>query len=300
MVKKTKNKGGGMNKRLIQQILNTPLFRNPIYRYFYWQQVKRLIPKLIDRPRRVIVENTNYCNLKCSFCPNPIMERPKGFMSFDLWKKIVDQCVELGIEHIYHFGIGEPLLDKDYRDKCFYAKCQGIKDLHCVTNGVLLKTLPLTDYVGITVNDEKVIPNVARIFKQKEGINRKVEIECRLKEDTAHLKPKLKNICDKVDIYLNITSWGDKIKGNVPKGLKFPCSDLWSSMFILWDGQAALCCKDYEGSFNFGNLNNIPLIEAWRNMNNVRKVHLKNLYVGICANCESNTHLVNPYWRVEL
>lgn len=290
-----------MHKKLAQKLLQTPLFNNPLYKWVYMKHTHSLIPKLLGRPRRVIVENTNHCNLQCSFCPNPVMKRKKGVMSYELFCRIVDECVVLGIEHLYHFGIGEPLIDRDYEKKNRYAKERGIEDLHTVTNGVLLDRIPTCDYLGITINDESVIPNVKKMWEQRKG--NIPEIECRLKEDTAHLAPLLKPYCDKVDVYLNITSWGDVIKGNVPHGIKFPCSDLWSSMFVTWEGKVALCCKDYECKFELGDLNKDSIADVWKGsrLADIRDRHLKYPYdPSICKGCESNTHLVNPYWRVEL
>src|SRR5918995_4259683 len=51
-------------------------------------------------PEIVQIESTNICNAKCTFCPRDEMHRRQGIMSFDLFKKVVDECAELGITHV--------------------------------------------------------------------------------------------------------------------------------------------------------------------------------------------------------
>ena len=286
-------------KTLARKILNTPLAKSYLYRWAYWKNIKRLIPKLLNKPRRLIVENTNLCNLKCWYCGNPQMKRPKGTMSNEMFYNIVDQAKEIGIEHLYAFGIGEPLLDEDYNSKVLYAS-SFIPDVHCVTNGTLLTYLPFVDYLGVTINDRSVIPNLKKVWLQRRG--KLPFIEARLKEDTEYLIPEVKPYCDKVDVYINVTNWGKEVKGTTPMGIKFPCSDLWSTLYICWDGRVALCCKDYECSAQIGDLKTSSLKEIWESKELAvwRGLHLQEKYNYPCDVCLSNTHLVNPWWRVEL
>ena len=48
-------------------------------------------------PEIVQIESTNICNAKCVFCPRDEMERKQGVMSWELFKKIVDECADLGV-----------------------------------------------------------------------------------------------------------------------------------------------------------------------------------------------------------
>ena len=74
----------------------------------------------------LIVEPTNTCNLRCSFCyVTEGMERPEGFMSLDLFKKVVDDCPDL--EHLCMHNWGEPLLNRDIFDMFDYAHNAGVQ-----------------------------------------------------------------------------------------------------------------------------------------------------------------------------
>ena len=58
-------------------------------------------------PEIVQIESTNICNAKCVFCPRDDMHRRQGVMSVELFKKIVDECAELGITHVRVHNYGE-------------------------------------------------------------------------------------------------------------------------------------------------------------------------------------------------
>lgn len=63
-----------------------------------------------DVPKRVIVEPTNACNLKCAYCGNKDMLRPRTNLDIGLYEKLLDQMVELGIPRITLHTVGEPTL----------------------------------------------------------------------------------------------------------------------------------------------------------------------------------------------
>jgi len=61
-------------------------------------------------PKRVVVEPTNACNLGCAYCGNKDMLRPRTYLSMELYEKLLDQMVELGIPRITLHTVGEPTL----------------------------------------------------------------------------------------------------------------------------------------------------------------------------------------------
>src|SRR5918993_4760752 len=89
-------------------------------------------------PEIVQIESTNICNAKCVFCPRDEMHRRQGIMSLDLYKKIVDECVELGITHVRVHNYGEPFIDRRLVEKVRYAKDRGIKEVGMISNGSLI------------------------------------------------------------------------------------------------------------------------------------------------------------------
>ncbi|MFQ5862894.1 MAG: radical SAM protein, partial [Candidatus Brocadiales bacterium] len=64
-------------------------------------------------PKVFYIETTNHCNARCYMCPHDKMKREKGFMSWELFKKIIDECKTFegkGLTFYLHKD-GEPLLD---------------------------------------------------------------------------------------------------------------------------------------------------------------------------------------------
>ena len=55
-------------------------------------------------PDIVQIESTNMCNAKCVFCPRDEMHREEGIMDMALYRKIVDECADLGITHVRRPG----------------------------------------------------------------------------------------------------------------------------------------------------------------------------------------------------
>ena len=89
-------------------------------------------------PEIVQIESTNICNAKCVFCPRDEMHRKQGIMSFDLFKKVVDECADLGITHVRVHNYGEPFVDRKLVEKIRYAKERGIREVGMISNGSLI------------------------------------------------------------------------------------------------------------------------------------------------------------------
>jgi len=59
------------------------------------------------------IETTDWCNRKCSFCPNSLIDKPAEFMELPVYEKILADLAEHqynGRIHLYQRG--EPLLDE--------------------------------------------------------------------------------------------------------------------------------------------------------------------------------------------
>jgi radical SAM protein with 4Fe4S-binding SPASM domain len=103
---------------------------------------------------------------------------------------------------------------------------------------------------------------------------------------------------------MNIFNWpGSNINNNLPKSfqlLKFPCYNLWSTLYITFDGRAALCCQDYECRIELGNLTDEGVMDIWRGekLARVRAQHLAGDFNAnpVCKECIINTQLITPWW----
>jgi len=76
----------------------------------------------------IFIEITNYCNMGCSFCPSPILERPRLFMDENLFYKIIDEIKKEKItDTVYFHLMGEPLLHPKVFDFMKYTFNNGFK-----------------------------------------------------------------------------------------------------------------------------------------------------------------------------
>lgn len=101
----------------------------------------------LPAPFVVYIEPTNLCNFKCSFCPTsdkPLLKavgRPNAMMSFDLFRKIVDdlKAFETRLKLVSLYKDGEPLLHKQFPEMAAYVKASGVADrVWTKTNGAFL------------------------------------------------------------------------------------------------------------------------------------------------------------------
>ena len=75
-------------------------------------------------PSYIEIETTTKCNLKCIMCEHTYWNEPNRDMSFEDFKKIVDQFPKL--KWIGLTGIGEGFLNKDFMKMLRYVKSKGI------------------------------------------------------------------------------------------------------------------------------------------------------------------------------
>ena len=137
-----------------------------------------------------------------------------------------------------------------------------------------------------------------------------VDVHCVLTEDNiTEFKDLLAFWRDKVD---NVSAeyahnWGDqKSSGfkpvnflNTIRPFKYPCEMLWSSLFILWNGDVSICCVDFNGDVLLGDLKKNSIQEVWNSpkYKSYRRTHYNRRFsrIPLCSECLVNT---NPFsWR---
>lgn len=101
-------------------------------------RLHRVFQRLHKYPNDIVIETASVCNLNCTICRSVKADlgRKNRFMSFDLFKKIIDDivpvCNTIGVSYC-----GEPLLNKDIFNMVRYASDKGMC-VSMLTNGVLL------------------------------------------------------------------------------------------------------------------------------------------------------------------
>ena len=260
----------------------------------------------------LIIEPTNTCNLRCTFCfVTDGMTRDGGFMDFNLFKKIIDDCTDL--EHLCMHNWGEPLLHKDIFRMIEYAKNKGVNYVVMNTNGTLLTDKMINRIVNSKLDIIRFsIDGSAETFKRVRGVeleNIEKNIK-KLKIIKEKKRPELKmGVVFTVeedterDAEEYINHW-EKIVDHVrlqPKLITSPRTEVcpepfgkdYGKLVVLWDGRVIPCCVDYNANLMIGNIQNDTIPNLWRSekLDLLREQHLKGDFPNTCANCnecESN------------
>ena len=276
-----------------------------------------------------MIENTNSCNANCIFCPHKIMKRKRGVMSMDLYKRIINDCVEEKIDFVTVYGFGEPLLDRDFIKRLKYAKTKGIKRLTTNTNAMYLteniarqiieagldeifisfdaETAKTYRQVRPGLDFATVEKNIKTLSKLRQKLKRRkpeivlsfVETDINRAESAGYIKKWQKTV-DHISVS-QIHNWtGDIDNGRKIIGQRDPCRLLWTDMVVSWDGKVPLCCNDYENKVILGDMKKQSISEVWggKKLARARKMHVNGNYkaISLCKNCQYNYHHKSPWW----
>lgn len=274
--------------------------------------------KLGDMPYAVIIEPTNYCNLHCKMCMNSVMKRKKGYMSKELYQKIID---ELAVKHphvsLWLNGMGEPILEKSLGERIRYAVEKGLTNISVNTNATLItkdvaKMLVESglhqivcgidafeketyEQIRIGGNRDKVYENVNYLLEfvaQRPECKLKVEVQQIEMQDNNAQQQQFAQYWIGRGAYLKIIpyhtwlNWGEK-QWEI-SGQRIACSKI--NMFqIFWDGTVPLCGCDYEAKSAIGNINEDTIEGLWQIMKkDLGELHIEHRFNELphwCQNC---------------
>lgn len=272
---------------------------------------------------QIQIETTNVCNAACVFCPYPKMSRPKGAMSMELFKKIIDDAYTVpAIDHITITGLGEPLLDRFLLDRFRYIRKKFpaiMTDLY--TNGTYLRPKVTDALIGLgttviyvslnAVNAQKrrdvmklddwdtVMANIKYAIDASRGTNTKVVVKGVVARDLMEVEDQ--------DEMLKMFNghWAEPeghvfmhLEGNwagsmwpMRTVLTQPCHRAFGQIMVLWDGRVSLCCFDGEGQEILGDFNHQSIRDVYNGGRalEIRTAHyeMRRHEIPLCKNCTS-------------
>lgn len=262
------------------------------YRYIVYPAIK----KADAYPPCVQIEPTSICNYRCSFCYQSdktfsgSQSGHMGMMSFDCFKKIVDQ-IEGNVEFVTMASRGEPLLAKDIIQMIKYTAGKFL-NLKINTNASLLtaahahailssgvSTLvfsadasdkELYGKYRINGNFDKIIKNIEtfRDIKLKQYPDSDIITRVSgvlIDPDNQNIDSMLNRWGDLVDqvSFVKYSPW-EKIYQAEINDMTEPCSDLWRRMFIWHDGTVSPCDNDYKATLKVGSIYKNNISELWQ------------------------------------
>ncbi len=256
----------------------------------------------------ISLELTNNCNLKCPYCANPTLERPKAYIEWELLEKIIDECAERQYNLAWLHGVGEPLLWKRLEEVITLIKRKGAGEGSFATNGTLLhsdRVKKLLDagleniYVSIDTLDPEIYKNT-RGGKLEKVINNIQEM-IRIVPDTFQITIALMNhkdhrITDEtIRQFHQVFGYHDNVRTNLVENSLFPsapgdyrvdgnknvksCFSPLNYLFIALDGRVAICCVDQEVLHSLGNAAERTIHDIWFDSNN--QTTFRNIALGV-------------------
>lgn len=241
----------------------------------------------MDRYKKVYIEITNCCNLKCSFC-SPV-KKPQKFMSIEEFDQILKKVSKV-TNVIYLHVKGEPLLHPNLIEFLHLAEQYHLQ-VNITTNGTLftkivdkLKDCNALHKINFSLHCEQNNPKYEEeIFKSVEKLSNDVIVIYRLWTlKNNELDEKSTKTVAKLKEYYNLsTETVEKLKTDknikisstiyVDKDNEFDwpeittnkscgyCHALKTQIAILVDGTVVPCCLDSNGIIELGNIFNDSL-----------------------------------------
>jgi len=243
-------------------------------------------------PYMVALEVTNECPFDCIMCPRTQRKEGSGYMSLDLFQKIIDECSKnRSMIELVFTGMGEPLLHPQILEMFRIAKSAGIPTVRVVTTALLLTkdkintilespgldqiSISLDAFTPETYQKVKGSPHFQKVLANIEYfLNQRNERGCwkpfvnlhilKMKETAAEIKdfvkkwePKLEK-GDQILIKGFHTFSGSvkdrRVEPSEDKGKRFPCRQIWELCYISWDGDVMPCCVDVLKKLKIGSL----------------------------------------------
>jgi MoaA/NifB/PqqE/SkfB family radical SAM enzyme len=277
-------------------------------------------------PEIVQIESTNICNAKCVFCPRDEMKRRQGVMDMALYRKVIDECVALGIEHVRMHNYGEPFIDRQLVEKVRYAKAKGVPQVGMISNGSLINDDVARgmieaglDAINISVDASgKEIFEKTRIGLKYDKVIAGIERLLTIRAELGRTRPKMilsfvrqndsederafierwRSRVDKVHV-TDLHNWAGTL--NREADVSYPCYRPWLTFTVLWDGRVSLCCADFDGREILGDMRSSSIREIWNGeaYQRVRRDHLESGGPDICTGCDLPKK-DSPLWITKL
>ena len=262
----------------------------------------------VARFKRIYIEITSSCNLKCSFCQETL--RPPHFMSVEEFSHIINE-IKPYTNYIYLHVKGEPLLSPYLSDILKICKDNNIL-VNLTTNGTLVaqKLDILTKYPVHQINislhsadDNDCIAMdsyIKNVFNSCEVLTERTDTEVNLRLWNTKKDPLLfgnKNCTIKRHLYINVQSpfeWPD-LTNNYCNERGF-CQGLRSHIAILSDGTVVPCCLDGNGVMNLGNIFSSHLrdiLESERSQAIINGWHKKTAVEPLCIHCSFKERFIH-------
>jgi len=273
--------------------------------------------------KMINIETTNRCNAHCLVCPRDAFKPKLQDMDFNLFKKIINDCINYNTEVINLCGFGEPLLDKLFFKRCKYVKEKlPNSKIYMSTNTFLLtekyydSIIKYIDMIKFSIfgmsketykimhklNYNKCFTNIIEFLKYKEDIETNiytsglfVETEYNKHERDEWIKFWESRLSE-IYIYSPHNWLNLKYRELVKKEKKISCNRPFSTFYVHANGETSPCCWDLNKKLIIGNLNKQTLEEIIesKELKNIQFKHNNNNFENLLCNDCDQTNPPDP------
>lgn len=265
------------------------------------------------RPVLITLELTNCCNLRCSYCTNPLELRDRGFMQENVFENAVSGIKRLGIKRVRVVGNGEPTLHPKFKE--YIARLsESTPYLQTLSNGQWKEPERIIDallvapvkLIEVTVEGmdaaryesscnggsfELLLKNLKMLKREKEKRRSNAVTNLRLmirpsdKPRLHELKRFWNDYCDtvmpqKLMVQRMVDNTGDLFMPVQLEDQTYPvCALPFNAMGVNWCGDIPLCYNSLvqygPPGLMLGNLSVDRLEEVWNGeiLNQYRRAH---------------------------
>jgi radical SAM protein with 4Fe4S-binding SPASM domain len=258
---------------------------------------KRGVTEIDYFPPEVWIELTSVCNLACIMCPTGLglVTRPTGFMSFDVFRTIIDDVAPHRPTIMMFLG-GESLLNKKAIEMIAYAKSKEVT-VSLNTNGTVFTeklfralldvgldsltfsfdgyTKAVYERIRVKANYEKVVSNIQSLLRMKKDLGLvkpfvtiyTLAVTEESLENEAEFTQRFEGLpVDRFSVdtprnWAGVLESGGEVQLTEMGARVTPCHRVWKTTAVLWDGTVVPCCADFSGDMPMGNVKDRPLTE---------------------------------------
>lgn len=252
-------------------------------------------------PDHIQIQTITGCNANCVFCPNGKSQSrvPMGrSMNWDLYRSVVDQCIELGVRRYSLYLMNEPMMDRELPERIAYISARikkpqyvkfsshgglltermakGLLDSGLKKFKISVQSLDPENYWEIMrLPLDKTLRNIDRFLELKEKGGYKTPRLEVVMVDSIHNHDEIpraqqywreRNInlyIEPVENRANQENIRDTATGAERLETFSWCRRLLEMIYVLYDGRMIQCCADWEQRGVMGDLTKDSLRDIW-------------------------------------
>ncbi len=270
--------------------------------------------RLPDFPKRIEIELSSTCNLRCIYCPRHFVDNLNGYISLGLFKRLIDEVEPHPETILVLHRRGESLLHPDFIEIMNYIRGK-FETVQLATNATLLdeeRARAIIDSISflsfsidtperfektrVPAKYEKVEYNIMRFLAFNSQAGNKVETQVSMvrtgntsPSETEYFKEYWKGKVNRIRIYAEHSTDGRFGSLKNRRETRKPCVMPFYEMLIYSDGRTGRCNHDWNGE-PIGDINRKKISEIWfdNRYKDLRDQHVAlDIKDPVCAACDS-------------